>query len=450
MVFHQPRKETFVLLLVLCILFLLMYFLEIRRAGYAIREQELLDSCQILTVGNQIYTLTRDLESGSTCFRISAENVTLDLNNHVLRGDGDLGDYGIVVERYDRAVIKNGIVQNFYIGILLNDSQDSRIQDNQIERNFDSGLVVFAGAKDVIQDNLFFANSYYGIKLVSGSDHQILRNTIYENFDSGLFLQSSSGNMISDNILNENSWNGISLYRSSRNVLKGNRVQRNFWNGVSLVASSQNIFSNHLLEKNARGIYLFASDENRFSEIHIAEGSAETSVYLANSRTNSFSDFTIENDAEGHYPVMVISTGTAQTSDNLFQDFLVKENQDIYSRAGHLSSNLKNIFRNVNYNQEIITSTDGKNEIQREWWLEIYAFQGDKPVDAIVEIHDNFGDILQNKTQDNGHLKIPLIEYVKTLQKKERYRYQVSVIYQGKSITKLLTMRGNRVEVFRF
>ncbi len=446
------QKETIALSAIIFVIFVLMYFLEMRNIGYAVQGLDELSSCQILKIRNSVYRLMQDLTTGSTCFLITADNVTLDLNNHVIEGDGDIEDYGVFVDGREGAIIKNGIIKNFNTGILLKSSKQASIMDNQLEHNFDSGLSLINGSDHVISDNLFLSNSYYGIKMSSSLNNKIVRNTIYENFDAGLFMQASSKNIISDNIITSNSWNGISLYKSNANLLEGNIIRKNSWNGISLVLSSKNTFVRNTLEGNIRGIYLFSGGENIFSDGAIINSSALVgSLYISNSNHNQFSRITIDQQKRNQYALSIISSGNDQAAHNFFQDVvLTNPEQDIYSRTGFSSSNFDNVFLNVNYDREALTDSEKLHDLERKWWLEILVVEQGKPIQAAVEIQDNFGNGFTAQTSKEGYFKTALTDYIKTPAKTDRYSYRINVIYNYKRLSKVLRMNENRVEVFEF
>jgi Periplasmic copper-binding protein (NosD)/Right handed beta helix region len=62
--------------------------------------------------------LSQDLSCpGSDGIVVGSSGITIDLNGHVLRGDGVAGHDGISVDTYDQVTIRNGTVRNFGYGI---------------------------------------------------------------------------------------------------------------------------------------------------------------------------------------------------------------------------------------------------------------------------------------------------------------------------------------------
>jgi len=450
------------LIATLLVIFFLMFFLEIRRTGYAVQGFSFseISECKSFSVANRVYAVQQDLASSSTCFFITADNVTLDFGGHVLEGDGDWGDYGVVIEGAAGTLVKNGIIKNFQIGIFFNHSQQGVVSDMQLEHHADSGIFL-SGSSDIsVRDTLLLYNGYYGGKVVSGAENTFLRNTFYENEDSGLSIQGSLKNMIASNVFGRNAWNGVSLYKSHENVLQGNRAHDNLWNGLSLTLSSQNSISDLTLEGNRRGVYLFSGDQNLFSHLDIA-GSREESIFLSHARFNLFRNISIR--STGDYAISLISSGSEKTEGNVFQDVFIEEASSsfltgqvlltsppaVYSRTGPASSNIDNVFLNVEYAQESITPSPS-NELVRKWWLEIFATEQGKPVQARVEIQDHLGNLEVLETNAEGYLKKDLVAYVKGAEKKESFSYRITVVAGGKQLSKTLRMDENKKEVFRF
>lgn len=80
--------------------------------GYQLPGTEL-TGCGTLAGDNTQYYLTSDFYSTGHCIRINDNNITVDCNNHVISGDGDIADYGIWTSSASNTTIKNCIVNNF-------------------------------------------------------------------------------------------------------------------------------------------------------------------------------------------------------------------------------------------------------------------------------------------------------------------------------------------------
>ncbi|MFH0861149.1 MAG: hypothetical protein V1921_08100 [Candidatus Altiarchaeota archaeon] len=77
-------------------------------------------------------TLDADFNSNGTCFTLSADNVTLDCNNHTVYG---LGNAGILVNNRDYVSIRNCNLVGFDYGVYILNSDYANVQDNIIHAN---------------------------------------------------------------------------------------------------------------------------------------------------------------------------------------------------------------------------------------------------------------------------------------------------------------------------
>jgi len=77
--------------------------------------------CGVLNVEGGIYELQNDVSSSETCFAITANNITLDLNGYNIIGDS-VGIYecGIrIIYGPDQITIMNGFIYRFWGGYLF-------------------------------------------------------------------------------------------------------------------------------------------------------------------------------------------------------------------------------------------------------------------------------------------------------------------------------------------
>src|SRR4051812_47039167 len=61
--------------------------------------------------------LLNNLACSGNGLRVTDDNITVDLNRHVLSGDGDSGDEGVVINGRSRVTVKNGTILHFETGV---------------------------------------------------------------------------------------------------------------------------------------------------------------------------------------------------------------------------------------------------------------------------------------------------------------------------------------------
>jgi hypothetical protein len=129
----------------------------------------LIDSCREINAPGS-YLLTTDLSGsydGVTCFRIKAQNVTLDLGGHTIRGYNGSPSYGVLAQATLGIKVVNGIVADFFDGVFLGNTFGAIVENLQVNVNKHDGLIGGSGA--VIQHVRATQNRHVGVTTGSGS-----------------------------------------------------------------------------------------------------------------------------------------------------------------------------------------------------------------------------------------------------------------------------------------
>jgi hypothetical protein len=224
-------------------------------------------TCGALGKTNETYVLTANLSASGTCFRVQANGITIDLAGNTLTGPGGAGA-GVWDEGLARSstTVKNGTIQGFAYGILLQPSSRTTIRNvtvlgnsvglvlgNQalvkssvVQGNSESGIVL--GDAGQVQDCLVGGiptgtpgggeandgegNGQYGI--VAGQRALITANTVNGNGASGILVGISS--TVTNNTANENGGDGIAVGLQS--LVTGNTANDNGGDGIEAVCKS--------------------------------------------------------------------------------------------------------------------------------------------------------------------------------------------------------------------
>ncbi len=120
----------------------------------------------------------------------------------------DNSGYGISVSSDGSIIAQNTIEGNGMGGILLQSSQDCRINLNSVGSNGGDGISIETSSGNAISSNNAIGNSVSGIRLSSSNYNSISDNTINGNTYTGCRLLSSSGNAIYQNTFDNinNAW----------------------------------------------------------------------------------------------------------------------------------------------------------------------------------------------------------------------------------------------------
>jgi parallel beta-helix repeat protein len=202
---------------------------------------------------------------------IGADDVTLDLNGHLVDGDGtpaavcdpdtEFCDTGVASDGHDGITVMHGSVREFDFGVWVGNFTGRIVRHNRLlgissSRNRFAGLGFFHVARSVIRNSSGNGNGVVGWFLVQDSHHvRILHNSFRHNGDQGIFVADSARNLIRRNLLSRNKVYGIVLERADRNQVRRNRSVRDGEVGIYVAPGSRNVIV-----------------RNRVSHIHRAEG----------------------------------------------------------------------------------------------------------------------------------------------------------------------------------
>ena len=130
------------------------------------------------------YTLVSDINETIV---VDRSNIVIDGSGHKLMGDGD--STGIFLQDVNNVTLKNLLIMNFEVGILLTYGWGTRGCEN-----------------NTLSENILRNNSI-GIELDLFTGNNVLTKNVIENGDAGIVLHYSSGNRLRNNQINGNKYN---------------------------------------------------------------------------------------------------------------------------------------------------------------------------------------------------------------------------------------------------
>jgi parallel beta-helix repeat protein len=193
-----------------------------------------------VSCGDKITTDTR-LDSDLTdCpnngIVIGADGITLDLNGHLIDGDGTpfaacprrkFCDGGVISVGHDGITVVGGSVREFDAGVLVGNARRSRVLGVSSSENRFFGFVVFGSARSLVRDcsgsdNL--APEGDGMGLFDSHDVRIVDNSFRHNAPStsnpSLHVDESTDNLIKGNLFSQNGGPAIFMTASDRNQVR--------------------------------------------------------------------------------------------------------------------------------------------------------------------------------------------------------------------------------------
>lgn len=165
-------------------------------SGNFVKASTNISSCQVLTQANTVYNLVSDITIPSTsfidCIIITAPNITLDCNKHMISASRSYQTAIHSDQQY--TTIKNCEITGNSIpgteGIYLESANNSEIYNNIINSSSQAGLglnKVFNSKIENLASNL----NGYGINFI-GSDNQFTNVTANSNTYNGIFFSGSN------------------------------------------------------------------------------------------------------------------------------------------------------------------------------------------------------------------------------------------------------------------
>ena len=201
------------------------------------------EPCVITEPGE--YVLGNDITCSGYGIIVKADNVTLDGQNHTIRGDGGINESGIYLGGVSNVTIRNFRIKNFDIGINVRGDL-SESDGHNIYSNFLDG------------DSIYSSQAIY---FYSSTNGNIYSNTITHVW-TGIFVMGSDSNNIYSNTMGHGG--GISVVTSNNNNIHHNVLNDK---GIRLETSDNNIISFNVINDASDGIFLLdGSDNNKISD----------------------------------------------------------------------------------------------------------------------------------------------------------------------------------------
>ena len=182
---------------------------------------------------------------------IGASGVTLDMNGAVLVGT-NFANYGVTSIGHSAVTIMNGVVENYYYGMRMEDGTSIQILGNNLSDNWVDPNSMEAPAP--------FLNINVGPNLGDTT-----------NLGGGLFMRDVSGATVSGNVLRHQE-NGIDLYFVTGSTIENNDASNNTGWGIHLHGSTGNTVAGNTadhctrpgLGDSAGFLVVVASNDNQF------------------------------------------------------------------------------------------------------------------------------------------------------------------------------------------
>jgi parallel beta-helix repeat protein len=210
---------------------------------------------------------------------IAADGVTLDLNGHLVDGDGTPAvgcdhqkepcDFGLFNDGHDGVTVMHGSVREFAAGVLFG-TASGRARDNRVlgvsaTRNQFTGIGIFSQVRGLVRNssgNGSLDREGIGLGLADSHHVQIVNNSFSHNPHNGINTgEKSRRNLIRGNVFSRNGDEGILMEGGARFRVTRNRLVRN-GGGITLGPSNRTVVAHNRIVGGSDGIRVEKGHDN--------------------------------------------------------------------------------------------------------------------------------------------------------------------------------------------
>ncbi|MGC9060174.1 MAG: NosD domain-containing protein [Thermoplasmata archaeon] len=241
----------------------------------------------------------------------------------------------VIVANCTNFTLKNQVIQNTTVGILIGFSSNIKLENSTVSYNRLDGIRLYSSNGNSFNTVITSQNGGHGIYLEFSNWNKLNGCTANNNRGSGIYLVSSSNNSISGASANLNTVCGVIVENGLYNYILNIYALQNTEDGILLTNSLRNTIAGCTITGNIRfGIELTYSDENTISGNNASDNFAGIRLYHSN--FNSITNNIAINQDAG------INLNYSSNSNTLSSNYLEYNNIGIfllYSTNNNITSN---------------------------------------------------------------------------------------------------------------
>jgi parallel beta-helix repeat protein len=244
--------------------------------------------CQDITTANTILTLGMNIAiNGSTCFNISAQNVTINCEGYSITGNNTLATYGVYSNQFNTTV-QNCIIKGFDAGIYFNGASNGLIKNNNVNSTVDNINSAAILTDNWASYNLLNNNTAYsiyspGIQLSTALYSTLANSTAFSDTRPAIGMTDSGYNNITNCTGNSTAHDGIDIRQSIYNTITDSRGFSDTGAGAFIGANS-NTFTNDTFISNSYGLSIQGSN-NTFTNTRVISNYRGTHIQTCTNNT---------------------------------------------------------------------------------------------------------------------------------------------------------------------
>jgi parallel beta-helix repeat protein len=207
---------------------------------------------------------------------IGADHVTLDLNGHLVDGDGTPAancdnqtepcDFGLFNDGHDGVTVMHGSVRGFAAGVLFGTAtgkaRNNRVLDIDSTGNEFIGLGIFSQIRSLVRNSSgdgSLDSEGNGLALGDSKQVRIVNNSFRHNAHVGIVTSESTRNLIQGNLFSRNADEGILMEGGDRFQVRRNRFVRD---DITLGPGNRNVISHNRISQPRDGIRVEKGHDN--------------------------------------------------------------------------------------------------------------------------------------------------------------------------------------------
>ncbi|HDI72902.1 MAG TPA: hypothetical protein ENF58_02080 [Candidatus Altiarchaeales archaeon] len=247
-----------------------------------------INSCSTLDIAGETYILTANITNSGTdnCITISADNITLNCQNHLIDGDdvavngiyassvknieiincylSDWDTAGIFFDNVNYSEISNTEISSCpTAGIELDHSNYNTLSDLNLIDNDVGGIVLLGSNRNTLSDIYINGNNasdsvgiYIGFYDVGDySNYNLVEDTTVMSNDYGVMIEDSHYNTLSNIIVRSNTI-GVDFSYSRHNTLYNSQISHNSQQGIYIEGSNNSKIYFNIISDNGYGAVL--------------------------------------------------------------------------------------------------------------------------------------------------------------------------------------------------
>lgn len=371
-------------------------------------------ACGTLNSANTVYDLQNNITNASfattSCFIISAQNITFNGNGYTLIGNRS--NFGVYVLGGNGSIVENLKLDNFTYGIYVPFSASVQILHNTVNGSLNVGIYVPIGVNTTISNNTVTSSTSYGIYVPTMPNSIISHNSISSTATDGIQVANSQNSLILNNTVVLSTGRG--MYLNSQNItLINNTFSNNTAYGLYILVSTNVTALNTVTRyNNLSGIGVVNSTTITLTNNTANSNTLHGFYILGSNFTNVLNNTATSNSLVGAYLNLSLnSTVTYNTlSDNSYNGMSLTDTNSTNATGNLVNSNggygiaaVGSGYNIIQYNNVNTTDNNDNIAVHTSIWTVVQYNNATYGASNGINVQDgSFNTVAQNTVTNNN------------------------------------------------